>query len=300
MTQQIYQQKAKFTAENLRENLEKLLFTVSELSKKQYNYEFDVKQGKSKAKVLIFFGNKGIKTIIQGNKNDELYKELDTLIFGKLPFETPNLVEPSEYIGSDESGKGDFFGPLIVCAFAFDIKIKDELLKLNVKDSKELEDDEILNIYKEITNKFPARYEVVEIHPPKYNQLYEKMNNLNDILIWAHLKAIKNLSERFNYRIFIIDKFAPEHRFNGNFLKNHKLLLEEKAEKFVGVAAASIIARARLLNWFEKKNKELGFSLPLGGSKDVTKFAQKIKTMKDEKFLKDLIKLHFKNFKEID
>ncbi len=300
MNQQTFQQKAKFTADNLRENLEKLYFTVSELSKKQYNYEFEVKQGKSKVKILIYFGNKGIKTIIQGKQNDELYKELDSLIFGRLPFETSNLVEPNEYIGSDESGKGDFFGPLVVCAFAYDISLKEEFAKMNVKDSKELNDNEILNIYKELKKKFQDRYEVVEIHPPKYNQLYKKIQNLNDILVWAHSKAINNLLERFIYQNIIIDKFSSEKSFEDKISFNKRLFFEEKAERFTGVAAASIIARARLLNWFEKKSKEIEIKIPLGASNSVNKVAKEIQEKKSKELLFDLVKLHFKNFKEMN
>jgi ribonuclease HIII len=300
LTQQTFQQKAKFYAENLRENLEKLYFNVSELSKKQYNYEFEVRQLKSKVKILIYFGNKGIKTIIQGNQNDELYKELDSLIFGKLPFETPNLVEPSEYIGSDESGKGDFFGPLIVCAFAYDISLKDELTNLNVKDSKELNDNDLLKIYKKLSEKFQDRFETVEIHPKKYNELYEKIQNLNKILVWAHSKAINNLLKKFDYQNIIIDKFAAEKSFEDKISVKKRLIFEEKAERFAGVAAASIIARARLLNWFDKKSKAIGIKIPLGASNSATKVAEEIQTKNGKEFLNDLIKLHFKNFKEMN
>lgn len=300
MNQQTFQQKAKFYADNLRENLEKLYFTISELSKKQYNYEFEVRKLKSKVKILIYFGNKGIKTVIQGNKNDELYKKLDSLIFGRLQFETPNLVEPKEYIGSDESGKGDFFGPLIVCAFAYDISLKEEFEKLNVKDSKELNNNELLGIYKQLNERFKNRYEIVEIHPRRYNELYEKIHNLNQILVWAHSRAINNLLKKFDYQNIIIDKFAAEKSFEDKILVKKRLIFEEKAERFVGVAAASIIARAKLLNWFEKKNKTIGIKIPLGASNSVTKVAEKIKAENGNEFLNDLIKLHFKNFKEMN
>ncbi len=300
MSQQTFQQKAKFYADNLRENLEKLYFTVSELSKKQYNYEFEVRKLKSKVKILIYFGNKGIKTIIQGNQNDELYKELDSFIFSRLPFETTNLVEPKEYIGSDESGKGDFFGPLIVCAFAYDNSLKEEFEKLNVKDSKELNNNELLGIYNELNERFKDRYEVVEIHPRRYNELYEKIHNLNQILVWAHSRAINNLLKKFDYQNIIIDKFAAEKSFEYKISVNKSLILEEKAERFVGVAAASIIARAKLLTWFEKKSKTIGIKIPLGASNSVTKVAEKIQVEHGNEFLNDLIKLHFKNFKEMN
>lgn len=300
MSQQTFQQKAKITADNLRENLEKLNFSVSELNLKQYNFEFYANQEKSKAKILVYFGNKGVKTIIQGNKNSKIYKQIESIVNGTFNFAEPEFTEPKEYIGSDESGKGDFFGPLIVCAFAYDISLKEEFEKLNVKDSKQINDKDLLCIYKELRERFKDRYETVEIHPKKYNELYEKIQNLNKILVWAHSKAINNLLVKFDYQNIIIDKFVAEKSFEEKISINKRLIFEEKAERFNGVAAASIIARARLLNWFEKKSKAIGIKIPLGASYSVTKVAEEIKAKNGKELLHDLIKLHFKNFKEIN
>jgi len=291
------QKKAKTIAEKLKENLNKLNFSTNELNLKKYNYEFEVSQNKSKAKILVYFGSKGIKTIIQGNSRDKLYKELDHIINGKIIFDEAVIEEPKEYIGSDESGKGDFFGPLIVCAFAFDNSIRDNLLKFNVKDSKELDDKEIIEIYNELRNKYNDRFEVIEIHPKKYNQLYEKIQNMNKILLWAHFKAINKLFKRFNYKTVIIDKFASEKSFDDKIPLTKNLIIEEKAERFTGVAAASIIARAKLVHWFQKKSRELELKIPFGAAVSVSNFAKEIERRKGKDILSELIKLHFKNFK---
>ncbi len=298
--QNIFQQKAKITAENLRENLKKLNYSVSDINLKKYNFEFDVFQQKSKAKILVYFGNKGIKTLIQGNRKSRIYNQIESILNGTFYFEEEDIIEPYEYIGSDESGKGDFFGPLVVCAFAFSDFMKEDFIKLNIKDSKEINDEEILKIYDKLKNNYTDRFEVIEIHPSKYNQLYDKIQNLNDILIWAHSKAINNLLKRFDFGNVIIDKFVSEISFEDKIPTNKKILFEEKAERFNGVAAASIIARARLLKWFDKKSKEIGLKIPLGASNSVTKCAQEIQTKKGNKLLSELIKLHFKNFKEIN
>jgi ribonuclease HIII len=293
-------QKAKIRAENLQENLKNLNFSVGELSLKQNCYDFEVTKEKSKAKILVYFGKKGIKTVIQANTNSDLFNQLDAIINGKIYLKKDDLVEPEKYIGTDESGKGDFFGPLIVCAFAYEINLSEKIKTLKIKDSKQLSKDEVLEIYNVLSKEFNDRYEVVEIHPPKYNQLYQKMKNLNDILVWAHSKAIINLANRYNYENIIIDKFVSKDSFNSKLLTTKNLIFEEKAERFVGVAIASIIARARLLIWFDKKNKELDIKIPLGSSSKVTKVAQEISAIKGKNFIQDLIKLHFKNFKEIN
>jgi ribonuclease HIII len=294
------QKQAKIIAEKLKENLNKLNFSTNELNLKKYNYEFEVSQDKSKAKILVYFGSKGIKTIIQSNINDRLYKELDHILNGKIIFDEAVIEEPKEYIGSDESGKGDFFGPLIVCAFAFDNSIKENLLKLNIKDSKELDNKEIIEIYNELKNKFNDRFEVIEIHPKKYNQLYEKIQNLNKILLWAHSKAINNLLKRFDFNTLIIDKFASKKSFDDKISFTKNLIIEEKAERFTGVAAASIIARAKLVLWFQKKSKELELKIPFGAAVSVTNFAKEIERRKGKDILSELIKLHFKNFKDMN
>lgn len=298
--QQTIQLQAKITTENLIEKLKSLNFATGELSLKKYNYEFSVNKNKSTAKILVYFGSKGIKTVIQGNRKNKLFKELDHILNGAIIFDEIPIEEPREYIGSDESGKGDFFGPLIVCAFAFDNSIKESLKKLNVRDSKEISEKEILNIYNHLKKDFKERIEIIEIHPKKYNQLYENTQNLNKILLWAHIKAINNLFKKFDYKSVIIDKFAPKKSFNDKIPTTKELIIEEKAERFLGVAAASIIARARLILWFQNKSKELGIKLLFGAASSVTELAKEIFVKNGKELLNELIKLHFKNFKDLN
>lgn len=234
--------------------------------------------------------------------NSDLYKKLDSLINSKLNFEVEVIKEPETYIGSDESGKGDFFGPLVVAAFAFDSKIKKDLSELNIKDSKELSDDYIRKISFSIRKKFPDRFSVIEIKPKRYNELYESFKNLNSILIWAHTKAIEELQNKFEYTELVIDKFCAEDLIRTELnkkLNKFNLILTEKAERFYGVAVASILARDRLLSWFEKKNTELKIELPLGASNKVNDVASHIKNKFGNDVLSELIKLHFKNFRTL-
>lgn len=277
-------------------------YIVDEPTKKQYNFEVNISNGKDKLKYLIYFGKKGIKSVLQGNLNSEFYKTIDSLINSKLNFQVDEIVEPEKYIGSDESGKGDFFGPLVVAAFAIDSTIKKDLADLNIKDSKELSDDDIRKISLKIRKRFSDRVSVIEITPKRYNELYESFKNLNSILIWAHTKAIEELQKRFSYTDFVIDKFCNEDLIRTELNKklNHfNLLLTEKAERFYGVAIASIIARERLVTWFDKKSTELKIELPFGASEKVNNVASHIKDKFGSQVLNELIKLHFKNFMNI-
>ncbi|MBI5663139.1 MAG: ribonuclease HIII [Ignavibacterium album] len=286
----------------VRNLLQKDGYIVDEPTKKQYNYEININVGKDKLKFLVYFGKKGIKSVLQGNINSVLYKKLDSLINSKLNFQSEEITEPESYIGSDESGKGDFFGPLVVAAFAFDSRVRENLSDLNIKDSKELSDDEIRKISLSIKKRFPDRISVIEIQPKRYNELYESFKNLNSILIWAHAKAIEELQKKFGYTELVIDKFCSEDLIRTELTKkinNFNLLLTEKAERFKGVAVASIIARERILNWFETKSRQLKVDIPLGASENVNNVASHIKNKFGSDFLSELIKLHFKNYGNI-
>jgi len=277
-------------------------YKTDEPTKKQYNYELNISKGKDKLKLLVYFGKKGIKKVLQGNLNSHFYKQLDSQINSKLNFTDEILTEPESYIGSDESGKGDFFGPLIVAAFAIDSETRKNLFDLNIKDSKELSDDDNRKIAFELYTRYKERISVIEIHPKKYNELYNDFRNLNSILIWAHSKAIEELRKKFAYSQIVIDKFCNENLIRSELIKkinDFDLILTEKAERFTGVAAASIIARSRVLNWFRKKSDELKIELPLGASEKVNDVAGHIKNKFGNEILNELIKLHFKNFKNI-
>ncbi|MCL6495668.1 MAG: ribonuclease HIII [Ignavibacterium sp.] len=296
------EQKALDEINKFRNQLQNEGYIVDEPTKKQYNYEVIISRGKENIKLMVYFGKKGIKTVLQGNPNSEFYKQVDSLLNFKLNFQSEELSEPESYIGSDESGKGDFFGPLVVSAFAVDYATREKLKYLNIKDSKEISDNEISKTASELIKKFKDRIAVIEIHPKKYNELYDSFKNLNSILIWAHSRAIEELHKKFHYSQIVIDKFCAEDLIRTELNKkinDYDLILTEKAERFTGVAAASIIARSRVINWFKKKSAELKIDLPLGSSEKVNDVASHIKNKFGNDVLSELIKLHFKNFKNI-
>lgn len=292
---------------NLKSEFENLPLKTSPVSKKQFNYELTIASGNDSLKVQVYFGKKGVKTILQGNKESELYKKINDIIFGESLFENKKeeLEEPENYIGTDESGKGDFFGPLTIAAFYSNEKIKHELILLGVKDSKLLTDAQInftADKIKKIKNVF---YEVVIVTPSKYNELYTKFGNLNLLLNWAHSKAIEVLLKKVVTNTVITDKFSKrelnitsKHNLNSGEADKINFILTEKGERFIGVAAASILARNAMNLWFEK-NKMSGLILPKGASGEVDAKAQKIKNEFGELKLKEIAKLHFKTFQKI-
>jgi ribonuclease HIII len=277
---------------------------VTTVIKKQYNYEVNVVNNKESVKLLVYFGKKGNKAVVQGDKSSKLFEKVNNLIFGESLFdlEENDFKEPEEYIGTDESGKGDYFGPLVI-AGVFSGKENLKLLKqLGVKDSKQLADSSIRKIAKEIENILENTYNVIVISPEKYNKLFEKMGNVNRILGWAHAKVLENILEKHYSSQAISDKFGDERLINDALqTKGKKIILHQftKAERYTAVAAASILAREKFCEWFDYQKKILGLDLPKGASSNVERVAAEIRIKYGMDKLKELVKIHFKTTKKI-
>jgi ribonuclease HIII len=106
----------------------------------------------------------------------------------------PVLPDAPCWVGSDESGKGDYFGPLVVAAVALTQGNWRVLEALGVQDSKNLTDARAAALAPQIAAAFP--HEVIVIMPKRYNELWTKFRNVNRLLAWAHARAIENVIER--------------------------------------------------------------------------------------------------------
>jgi len=296
------EEKAKKHIRNLKKLVSNSNLSTDEIILKQYNYEFNVAYDKSTVKVLVYFGKKGVKTILQGDEKSDLYKKVKNIISDELMLELvdPELKEPEEYIGTDECGKGDFFGPLVVAAVFVNAHTKKNLLRIGVKDSKDLSDYQISLLAKEIKKIVADNFTIVSINPKKYNEVYERFGNLNSLLNWAHSKALSNLFDKIDCKTVITDKFSNKDLDISSLSKHSdvEFIQETKAEKYVGVAAASIIARESFLDWFENKER-IGLNLPKGSSIETEVFAKKLLNSISKEKLNELAKLHFKTFKKI-
>lgn len=295
----ILKENAKHKTEELKNLLHRSGFKTESIILREYNYEFNTVLGKDKIKVQVFFGKKGIKTILQGDKASPLFNQLNSIIFGQKQLELIEhaLDEPEEYIGTDEAGKGDFFGPLVVAAVHVDLLSKEELVSIGVRDSKLINDNQILILAPSIKRIVKENYEVIKINPEKYNELYPRFNNLNKLLNWAHSKAVENLLEKSKSKNVITDKFSRRDLDVASSPKftDVEFVQETKAEKYTGVAAASILARASFLDWFKLQFKN-GYDIPKGASVTTEQYANKLKKIVGTEEMNKFAKLHFKNF----
>lgn len=200
-----------------------------------------------------------------------------------------------ERIGIDESGKGDYFGPLVIAAVFVDATTQGELQLMEVRDSKKISDGRILEMAPDIKTICP--HSVIAIGPQKYNELYAKIKNLNRLLAWGHAKALENLLERVTCERAISDQFGNERLIlNALQDKGRKIVLEQrpKAESDLAVAAASILARAEFLIRLKRLSGEVGTTLPKGASPSVELAAKMIVKKHGRDRLGTVAKLHFK------
>ena len=98
-----------------------------------------------KEKLSVAVYEKGPKILVQGRGVEDFVKfVLEPEVFGeaRLGYEevhSPEMFEP--HFGVDESGKGDFFGPLVIAGVFVDGKSARQLLDLGVQDSKRIGSD---------------------------------------------------------------------------------------------------------------------------------------------------------------
>jgi len=261
---------------------------------------------KNKLSVAVY--EKGPKVLVQGRDVEEFVQfELEPKILGeaKLGYEevhSPEMFEP--HFGVDESGKGDFFGPLVISGVYVDRGIGRKLLDAGVVDSKRIGSDTRIRALADTIRKTSlGLVETVLIGPAKYNELYEKFGNLNKLLGWGHARVIENLlAKKPACPRSLSDQFADARVISVSLLKHgRKIAIEQRprAESDIAVAAASIVAREAFINWLERKSKELGIRLERGVSPSVKDTARKLVEMNGPDALREVAKVHFRTAHEI-
>jgi ribonuclease HIII len=294
---------AKKIAESYSAILQEQSFLVSAPVLNTYNYELRVQKGAAKLKILVYFGKSGNKTVIQGNKDSQLYIDIDNLLFNvKRNVVENEFPEPLHYIGTDESGKGDYFGPLVVAGVIVDGLTSVQLKKIGVKDSKLLSDDVIKKLSPKIKNIVGNKFDIIVITPKTYNNLHAKMKNVNKILGWSHARVIENLLAKEDVKEAISDKFGNERLIKDSLQEKGKkinLMQFTKAERYTAVAAASILARNRFNEWFDEQAEKNDLSLPKGASAIVDNALKRIKAKYGIGILSEIAKVHFKTTNKI-
>ena len=207
----------------------------------------------------------------------------------------------TRHIGVDESGKGDFFGPLCVAGVLVDEKSEKLFSDLGIKDSKKISDKKILELEKQI--KSNAIHSVVIVSNSRYNELYAKIKNLNKLLAWGHARVIENICENNECDYAMSDQFGDENLIKSALMKNgrnielRQMVRAESSD--IAVAAASVLARASYVKKMAEMSELFDMTFPKGCAQQVKEAASLFISKYGREKLKEVCKTHFKTYKEV-
>ena len=224
----------------------------------------------------------------------------------RLGYETvlnPELLQPR--LGVDESGKGDFFGPLCIAGVYVNDSVVRAWEDVGIRDSKNISSDKRIALLARLIHETPGCVtSVVPVGNEAYNRLYAKMGSVNPILAWGHARVIENLMGRKHRMIpppvrAISDQFAANKATVANALmslgREIELVQRHKAEADLAVAAASILARSEFLSRLAALEKQFGMKFPKGASGAVDEAAKEFVAKQGAENLSKVAKTHFRN-----
>ncbi len=256
--------------------------------------------------VMVY--EKGPKVVVQGKHTAEFVTSLlepQVLEKAELGYEevlNPGMFEP--HIGVDESGKGDFFGPLVVAGAYVDAAAARALQAAGVMDSKRIGTDARIHLLAKAVRSTPGvAFEVIVIGPQRYNEMHASFGNLNRLLAWGHAKVIEQLLiKRPDCPRALSDQFANPAVLKRALQERGKTIVLEqrtKAESDPAVAAASILARSAFVTWLDDAGARLGLRLPKGASAEVKASARELVAKHGAAALDTVAKMHFKTSAEV-
>lgn len=272
-----------------------------------YGYQYKVKLAEAKLTLNIYNGKKGLNIVYSGDS--ALAERAAALLEGrKAQAAAPaTFVTDGLWAGSDESGKGDFFGSLVVAAVVVDNTTADKLRVAGVKDCKLLTDKKILEL-EDIIKASVVDYSVLELKPRVYNLRYEQVaaqgGKLNQLLGYGHVAALSRVLEKHeDCHSALIDQFTTS-MVNIRALKQRfpqcDVRQQPKAESNLAVAAASVLARAQFLHTMAALAAEAGVKeLPKGGGAQATACARELAAKYGKEALRNYVKLHFANYQRV-
>ena len=241
------------------------------------------------------------KLVFQGPDVTNIVNEFFSYMGKNEQISTKPIAEITEpHIGVDESGKGDFFGPLVIAGVFSDENNSKKFIEAGIKDSKKLTDEKILKLANII--KANAPFSVVVIGNEKYNELYDKFKNLNKLLAWGHARVIENILEKTPCSFAISDQFGKDNLIKNALLEKGKnITLEQRfrGEEDIAVAAASVLARAEYVKRIDMLSARYEIEFPKGTSNLTLEKAKVFIEKYGKERLKEVAKLHFKTVNKI-
>jgi ribonuclease HIII len=199
------------------------------------------------------------------------------------------------HMGTDESGKGDYFGPLVAAGVYVPDGQEAVLRECGIRDSKRVSDNRVRELAEIIMQGYT--HSIVAIGPEKYNELYSKFRNLNRLLAWAHSRVIENILQEVPCTRVITDQFGDKLFVENALMKRGRsieLVQKHRAEEDIAVAAASILARSEFLRRLFSLSQEADMELPKGASPLVEEAGAALVRRYGPQVLTRFAKTHFK------
>ena len=284
--------------------------TVNPYREINYGLQFLVFKDDTSGFIRIYDGKKGLRFDFSQLKDDDFSILVQAILAEKPKKEVlSDLItnkgkdveklnfkdkDPDDLIGIDESGKGDYFGPLVIAAVRVTPEQKESLESLGVTDSKKLSPTSISFLAKQIMKR--CQHTVLIMGNESYNEIYAKYNNLNHILAWAHLKVLEDTLKQGDCKHALSDQFG-----NASLLKNSlrakdlkvTLYQRPRAESNIAVACASILARHNFVETMDKMSKHYDLTFPKGCTKKSIEAAVEFVNKVGKDKLHSVAKLHF-------
>ncbi len=290
----------------LLEKTKKQGLTLLEEKEIPYGMQLVFEKGEQIIPLNIYYSEKkGISHIIGGNKTNPLRPLIEKIKIISIDASAPKHHNWKEWIGSDESGKGDFFGPLVICSFFCRDDMVANLQKWGVRDSKLLNDDAIYKTAKQVLQAYGSHAKVIILKPDKYNALYadfrKQGKKLNEMMTWMHGTAICELLKKYPSEGVLIDQFQKNNNLSKQIKKEHQVAVMERthAESDIAVAAASIIARYHFLETMTVLRRKYGIEFPKGASHGVIEAAREYVARFGKDRLCEVAKVHFVTFDKV-
>lgn len=249
------------------------------------------------------------KVVIAGKGTEDFVRDvIEPEITGAAKLGYDEVLHPDwfeSHAGLDESGKGDFFGPVIAATVIADKSAIEAWRKAGAQDSKKMAESKIIELDKLIRDTKGAAVETCFCRTmARYNELMGRPGaNLNRLLAWQHATALAGALARKPVPWGLLDQFSEQPLVQRELakkeIKNFELRMRTKAESDPVVAAASVVARAEYVRQMHALSKKFGAKLQKGAGPLVKKQAHEIITRFGARALGDFAKLHFRTAYEV-
>lgn len=209
------------------------------------------------------------------------------------------------HIGCDETGSGDFFGPLCVVACYIDERDYDWLMSLNIRDPKLMTPQEVIDIAREIKDRLV--YSLLILDNSHYNQMAAAGHNLANIKAKLYNQAVTNVMQKVAMKIDkkVVNQFVSPKTYY-NYLKNEVIVVKDLSfeqkgeEQYLAIMCSSILSKYAFYQYFNNMSRSLKMKLPRGNTSSVVDHvAVTIAQKYGKKMLLKVTKTNMTNYKRI-